>query len=177
MNKLVLVAAVALVCACSAPQHKFNSNPDQYGLFVATTNIFANSVLMVQNEADGKLYPIRINHNAAGDSTGYAMASLPAGRYRLETYSPDGVNNYPITTANGWFEVQNNCFNFGGHYDFAMGEDNLPVYTNITTLRDISDLPHHYRDLASPHDVCDASMGRASERLKYADVKDVLQLE
>ncbi|MGE5625028.1 MAG: hypothetical protein ACM3ZT_05720 [Bacillota bacterium] len=177
MKKLLWAAAAAVLCACSAPQHRFESDPGGYGLFVATTNIFANSMLVVQNEDSGKLYPIRINHNVAGDSAGYAMASLPAGRYHLETYSPDGVNNYPITTANGWFEVQNNCFNFGGRYDFAIGEDNLPVYTNTTTLQDIADLPHHYRDLASPHDVCDAGMGRASERLKYADVKEMLQLE
>ena len=167
------LTALAL-CACATPQHAFENDPEHYGLFLATTNVFANSIISVQEETTGKVYGIKIWHIAAGDSAGYAMASLPAGRYRLETYSPDGRDNYPITTGNGWFEVQDDCFNYGGHYDFEIGQDGLPTYTNTTTLQDIASLPHHYRDLAEDHDLCSASMGHASERLKAEDVAKVL---
>ncbi|HSN16957.1 MAG TPA: hypothetical protein VLV87_02010 [Gammaproteobacteria bacterium] len=166
--------ATLLLCGCASPEHKFKSEPDQYGLFVATTNIFANSQLMVQEEGTGKVYPIKIWHLAAGDSVGYAMASLPAGRYRLETYSPDGRDTYPLATGNGWFEVQDDCFNYGGRYDFEMGQDGMPTYTNTTTLQDIVGLPSHYRDLAQDRDICSANMGHPGERLKAADVAKVL---
>ena len=176
MNKLMLCIPLSalLLGACSEAEHKFQSDPQEYGLFVATTNIFANSDLVVQEEGSGKVYQIKIWHVAAGDSMGYAMASLPAGRYHLETYSPDARNNYPITTDNGWFEVQDDCFNYGGRYDFAMGQDGLPSYTNTTTLQDIASLPGHYRDLAKDRDLCSANMGHPSERLKAADVATVL---
>jgi len=176
MKKLMLCIPLAILalCACSEAEHKFESDPDEYGLFLATTNVFANSVITVQEESSGKVYGIKIWHIAAGDTVGYAMASLPAGRYRLETYSPDGRNNYPITTGNGWFEVQNNCFNFGGNYDFEMGQDGMPVYSNSNTLQDIAGLPHHYRDLAEDRDICSATMGHPSERLPAADVAKVL---
>ena len=70
--------------------------------------------------------------------------------------------------------MQNNCFNYGGRYDFEMGQDGLPTYTNTTTLQDIAGLPSHYRDLAQGRDICSANMGHASERLDAADVAKVL---
>lgn len=177
MNKLVWTAAVLALCACATPQHAFEGDPGDYGLFVATTNIYANSMFVIQEEGSGKVFQIRVNHVGAGDNVGYLMASLPAGRYHLEFYSPDGVTSYPITTPNGWFDVQNDCFNFGGRYDFNMGDDGLPVYQNTSTLQDVAGLPHHYRDLASGHDVCQATMGHENERFPYAQVKEPLQLE
>ena len=177
MNKLVWAAAALMLCACATPQKAFENDPGDYGLYVATTNIYANSMFVVQQEGTGKVFSIRINHMAAGDSVGYLMASLPAGRYHLSLYSPDGTNNYPITTPNGWFDVQNNCFNFGGRYNFRMGEDGLPTYQNSSTLQDVGTLPRHYRDLASGHDVCQATMGHENERFPYDQVKEPLQLE
>jgi hypothetical protein len=173
---LSLFAASLLLCGCSTPQRAFENDPGQYGLYVATTNIFANSTIVVRHEDTGKFYAIKVNHIAAGDSAGYAMASLPAGRYTLQTYSPDGRSNYPITTANGWFQVQNDCFNYGGHFDFALGDDGMPSYANTNTLQDIQDLPHHYRDLAEGRDICSATMGHDGERLKAEDVAKVMDL-
>jgi hypothetical protein len=178
MKTLALcLLSVSLICACSTPQRAFENDPGQYGLYVATTNIFANSMIVVTHEGDNKPYVIKVNHVAAGDSVGYAMASLPPGRYTLQTYSPDGRTNYPITTANGWFEVQADCYNFGGKFTFGEAADGLPAYQNVTTLQDIEGLPHHYRDLAQERDICAATMGHPSERLKAADVNQVLSLD
>lgn len=176
MKKLMLCisSAALMLCACATPQRAFESDPQDYGLFLATTNVFANSLITVQEETSGKVYGIKIWHIAAGDSTGYVMASLPAGHYRLQSYSPDGINNYPITTGNGWFEVQNDCFNYSGYYDFEMGQDGLPTYTNKTTLQDIANMPGHYRDLAQGRDLCSAAMGHPGERLKAEDVAKVM---
>lgn len=178
MKTLTLCLSLSLLglCACSTPEHAFNSDPDAYGLYVATTNIFANSSIVVQREGSGEVFQMKVNHLDAGDSVGYVMTSLPPGRYHLETYSPDGRNNYPITTANGWFDVQLNCFNYGGHFDFELGDDGLPSYTNSNTLQDIANLPHHYRSEAADRDICSATMGHDSERLKAEDVAKVLDL-
>jgi hypothetical protein len=176
MKTLSLCLSLLLLSACATPEHAFESAPDQYGLYVAATNIFTNSRIVVQQEESGKVYAIKVNHLAAGDSVGYAMVSLPPGRYRLETYSPDGVTNYPITTDNGWFEVQADCFNYGGSFEFQLGDDGMPVYRNVNTLQDIAKLPHHYRSEADHRDICSATMGHPSERLKAEDVAQVLDL-
>jgi hypothetical protein len=173
MKKLIPLLSVSalLLAACGTPQHLAMDDPAEYGLFVATTNIFVNSNLIVQREGDD---PVEIHINHVGDSVGYAMASLPPGHYRLLMYSPDGRDNLPIATANGWFEVQANCYNYGGDYQFTQGADGIPVYTNKITLQDIQNLPHHYRSAADEMDICDAGMGHPSERLKAEDVAKVM---
>jgi|GEM_PF-6292998 len=176
MKKLMGLCAALLLCACATPQHAFESDPDGYGLFVATSNIFADSKVVVQQEGSGTMFQIQVRHLGGGSDTGYLMASLPPGRYSLQAYSPDGVNSYALTTANGWFEVQTNCFNYGGRYDFEQDADGLPSYTNTTTLQDIASLPGHYRDLAEDRDICGAAMGKPGDRLKAADVKGQLDL-
>ncbi len=174
MKMPALVVSLLLLCGCFSPQRAFQDDPTGYGLFVASTNIFANSDLVVQQEGSGQVFTLKNIHIAAGDSTGYIVASLPPGRYHLETYSPDGRNNYPITTANGWFDVQANCYNYGGRYDFGQSDDGMPTYKNTTTLQDIQGMPNHYKDLAEDRDICSATMGQPSERLAAADVAKVL---
>ena len=173
MTKLTLSLCLSglLLGACSTPENRAVSDPADYGLFVATTNIFTNSTIIVQQEGQAPL-AVKVNH--LGNDVGYAMASLPPGRYRLMTYSPDGRNNFPITTDNGWFEVQASCFNYGGDYQFTQGDDGMPRYSNKTTLQDIENLPNHYKDMAKGKDVCDAGMGHAGERLKAEDVAKVM---
>src|ERR1700742_3006457 len=168
MKKLLLLLSASglLLGACSTPERLARSYPEEYGLFVATTNIYANSNIFVQKDGDE---PAAIKVNHVGSEVGYAMASPPAGRYRLMMYSPDGRTNFPITTENGWFEVQADCFNYGGDYQFTPGEDGMPRYSNRTTLADIQNLPGHYKDLAEGKDICAATMGHASERLKAED--------
>ncbi|HEY3643962.1 MAG TPA: hypothetical protein VGM16_01375 [Gammaproteobacteria bacterium] len=173
MKKLLLFVSLTglLLGACSTPQHLAVDYPEEFGLFVATTNIFTSSDLYVQMDGAD---PVAIKVRHVGDNVGYAMASLPPGRYRLMMYSPDGRTNYPITTENGWFEIQANCFNYGGDYQFTTGEDGMPRYTNKTTIADIQNMPGHYKDLAENKDICDAGMGRPSERLKAEDVTKVM---
>jgi len=174
MKKLILAASLLALTGCFTPQHRFEEDPGEYGLYVATTNIFTNSDLVVQQEGTGKVFPLKNTHSYAGDSLAFVVASLPPGRYHLASYNPDGRNNYPLSTANGWFDVQADCFNYGGYYDFEMGEDGLPVYKNVTTLQDITKLPGHYKDLAEHRDICAATMGHDSERLKAEDVAQAL---
>ena len=172
MKKLMWFSLAGLLAACSStPQQLAEDHPSGYGLFVATTNVSANSHLYVQKEG-GDPVAVKISH--VGTDVGYAMASLPPGRYSLLMYSPDGRNNFPITTQNGWFEVQAGCFNYGGDYQFSQGDDGLPRYTNKTTLADIQAMPGEYKDLAKSKDICDAGMGRPSERLKAEDVAKVM---
>ena len=173
MKKLMSIVPAGLLAACaSTPQHLAEANPAEYGLFVATTNVQANSHLYVLK--DGTSDPMVVKISRVGTDVGYAMASLPPGRYSLLMYSPDGRNNFPITTQNGWFEVQAGCFNYGGDYQFSQGDDGLPRYTNKTTLADIQAMPGEYKDLARSKDICDAGMGRPSERLKAEDVAKVM---
>jgi hypothetical protein len=174
MKMPILVVSLLLLCGCFSPQRAFEDDPAGYGLYVATTNIFANSDVVVQQEGSGEIFILKNKHSYGGDSTAYIVASLPPGRYHLETYSPDGRSNYPITTDNGWFEVQANCYNYGGYYEFQQGADGMPSYKNTTTLQDIQNLPGHYKDMAEDRDVCSATMGQPSERLAAADVAKVL---
>jgi hypothetical protein len=174
MKTVMLAVSLLLLAGCFSPQSRFEKDPAAYGLFVATDNIFADSELMVQQEGTGQSFPLKNEHTAGGADTGYLMAALPPGRYRLQTYSPDGVHSYPITTDNGWFEVQANCYNYGGYYEFQQGADGIPGYKNVTTLQDIQNLPGHYKDPAQDRDICSATMGKPSERLAADDVAKVM---
>ena len=174
MKKLMLSLSLSgLLAACAgAPQHLAETDPSGYGLFVAATNVLADSTLMVQQQGREPV-EVKIRHPGHSD-TGYVIASLPPGRYNLLMYSPDGHNNYPIPTENGWFEVQAGCFNYGGDYQFSQGDDGMPHYTNTTTLVDIQAMPSQYKDLAKGRDLCDAGMGHPGERLKAEDVAKVM---
>jgi hypothetical protein len=174
MKTMMLAVSLLLLAGCFSPQSRFAKDPGAYGLFVASDNILANSELMVQQEGTGELFPLKNEHVGSSAETGYVMAALPPGRYRLQTYSPDGQNIYPVSTDNGWFEVQANCYNYGGHYEFQQDADGMPSYKNITTLQDIQDLPGHYKDPAQDRDLCSATMGKPSERLAAADVAKVM---
>ena len=169
-----LLAVAVLLGACAAPENAYKGDPAHFALFVATSNVYMDVPLTVQNTQTGQQYDIPTRH--LGGQTGYLMASLPPGRYELVSSVLAGDTVSPLKTPNGWFEVQANCFNYGGAYDFELTEAGVPTYSNTTTLQDISSLPSHYRDLARGQDICAAEMGKASDRLSAADVKDQLAL-
>ena len=173
MKTFMLALSLSLLAGCSA-QSQFDKDPAGFGLYVASTNIAADTKLIVQQESTGHDVTLDNLHSMGGGDTGYIMVALPPGRYHFELYSPDGVNSLPVASDNGWFEVQANCYNYGGHYEFQQGTDGVPSYKDTTTLQDIQDLPPQYRHPAQGRDICSADMGHASERLAAADVAKVM---
>lgn len=169
-----LVAVAVLLGACATSEDTYKTDPAHYALFVATSNVYMDVPLTVRNTQTGQQYDIPTHH--LGGQTGYLMASLPPGRYELVSSMLAGGIVSALGTPNGWFEVQANCFNYGGAYDFELGGNGVATYSNTTTLQAISSLPSHYRDLARDQDICAAEMGKASDRLSAADVKGQLTL-
>lgn len=176
MKKLLLSLMPLWLAACaSGPGYKFEYNPEQYGLYVAATNIDMDTVIAVKNADTGAVVALNIRH-LKGDPAGYVMEALPPGRYVFQSYTPDAVSDVPLTTANGYFEVQANCFNYGGQYDFGVDASGAPSYSDTLTLKDIESLPLAIRQYAQARDICAAGMGKANERLAAADVQGHLAL-
>ncbi|HSC46658.1 MAG TPA: hypothetical protein VLG68_01085 [Gammaproteobacteria bacterium] len=173
MKSLPLLSLLALAACASAPDAAFKASPTQYGLYVASTNLYVDVPLTVKRADSGALFQIPVKH-MGGDETGYLMASLPPGRYLLDSYSPTGGKAVALSTGNGYFDVQADCFNYGGRYDFTL--DPTVPYSNVSRIKDIEQLPEQYRRLAAGHDVCSAAMGQANDRIAYADIKDLLSL-
>ncbi|HLW74083.1 MAG TPA: hypothetical protein VKT74_03355 [Gammaproteobacteria bacterium] len=176
MNKLIGLAAALALVACAGPESAFKEDPQHYALFVAVSNVYVDAPLTVKNADTGELIEIKTRHFGR-DDRGYLVASLPPGRYTLERYSLDGIHVNSLETANGYFNVASDCFNYGGAYDFEVGSDGQPSYTNTTTLKDIEQLPDNIRKLARDRDICSAAMGKDSDRLKAADVQGQLALD
>ncbi len=178
--KILMTAASAsalALCACgSSPQANFAENPGFYGLYVAASNIYVDAPVTVKNAGTGQSYDIPVKHIGSGD-TGYLAAALPAGHYTLESYRPMGSKSVPLNTPNGYFDVQANCFNYGGVYDFELGNDGLPTYQNTSRLKDIEKLPSEYRQQALGHDICSAAMGQPNDRISASDVNGQIALQ
>jgi hypothetical protein len=175
MKSLTLLSLLALVACASGPEAAFKASPTQYGLYVASANLYLDAPLTVKRADSGALFQIPVKHLGSGD-TGYLMASLPPGRYLFDSYSPAGGRTMALNTGNGYFDVQADCFNYGGRYDFALDSSAAAPYSNVSRIKDIEQLPEQYRHLAAGHDVCSAAMGQANDRIAYADIKDLLSL-
>jgi hypothetical protein len=165
---------MALAACASGPDAAFQASPTQYGLYVASANLYVDAPLMVKRADNGALFQIPVKHERGSD-TGYLLASLPPGRYLLDSYRPTGGKAVTISTGNGYFDVQADCFNYGGRYDFSL-DPATPPYSNVSRIKDIEQLPAQYRRLVAGHDVCSAAMGQANDRIAYADIKDLLSL-
>lgn len=175
MKKLLFVSAPLLLAACAtAAGYKFADDPQDYGLYVASTDIAMDTVIAAKNAATGAVVTLHVRH--MGDATGYIVESLPPGRYVFQSYTPNGLDDVPLTTPNGYFEVQANCFNYGGGYNFGVDAQGAPAYNDSVTLKDIELLPHSIRDYAKERDICAAGMGTPNERLSAADVRGQLNL-
>ena len=175
MNKLMVLAAASLLCACASQEKKFLDNPDAYGLYVAAVNFDQDAEITVQNAQTGENSILKARH-INNSVLAYASGSLVPGRYTLVSYVTIYGVTVPIGSANGFFEVQANCYNYGGAYDFETQADGTVSYTNSTRLKDIEQLPRTVREPAAGRDICDATMGKASERLAAADVASLLSL-
>lgn len=176
--KILIMALAALgLGACSGtPQAGFAGDPSQYGMYVAASNIYVDAPVTVKNAATGQSYDIPVKH-VGGDDTGYLAAALPAGHYTLVSYRPLGGKPAPLDTPNGYFDVQANCFNYGGVYDFELGGDGVPTYQNVSRLKDIEKLPQQYREQAQGRDICSAAMGQPNDRLAAPDVRGQIELQ
>lgn len=175
MKQLIGLAAMLALGACAGPESTFKDDPGHYALFVAVSNAYVDAPLTVKNADTGQVIEIEARH-FGHDDRAYLVASLPPGRYTLESYSLDGSHVYPLEAPTSYFSVQNDCFNYGGIYDFGLGEDGQPLYTDTTTLKDIEKLPDKIRKLARERDICSAAMGKDNDRLKAADVQGQLAL-
>lgn len=175
MKTLPFFALLTLTACASGPDAAFRANPGQFGLYVASANLFMDLPVRVKRADSGEIFDLSVKHVGHGD-TGYLVASLPPGRYQLESYTPAVGQTLPLVTANGYFDVQADCFNYGGRYDFALDTGAAAPYTNVSRIKDIELLPPKLRELAIGRDVCSAAMGQPSERIAYADIKDLLSL-
>jgi hypothetical protein len=176
-KSLMMVAAAALLlCACAAPERAFENSPEQYGLYVASSNIFVEVPVTLRNAETNQTFEIKPKHEGRGEPTGYLVASLPAGRYFLVSYSPDGTALESLETPNGYFDVQANCFNYGGFFDFETVGVDQPTYQNTVRLKDIEQLPSRLRGLAAGRDICSAGMGKTNERIALSDLNGLINL-
>ncbi|HEX2669159.1 MAG TPA: hypothetical protein VHP13_12365 [Gammaproteobacteria bacterium] len=175
MKKFALLMPLLALAACTlAPERQFEDDPQGLGLYVAATNIYVNTAVGVKNAQTGELMQVKVVH-LSGRDEGYMVASLPPGRYYLEAYSPDNARVIPLESPNAYFEVQNNCFNYGGMYTFTEGQDGGSHVANANRLEDIANLPKKLRKEARERDICSATMGHDNERLSAADVAGVIR--
>lgn len=177
MKQLILAIVPLVLAACAGGMDsKFASDPAHYGFYAASVDVQADTAIMVKNAQSGEVIPLKVTHTLHGGDTGYVAQALPAGRYLLEEYTPDGQSMVSLETPDGYFDVDSGCFNYGGHYTFGTGADGKPTYQDSTTLKDIETLPGDIRDQAKDHDVCSAAMGEANQRLAAADAAEQLDL-
>lgn len=177
MKKLILVIIPLALAACAGGMDsKFAADPAHYGLYVASVDVQMDTAILVKNAQSGEEIPLKVTHTLHGGDTGYVDQALPAGRYLLEKYTPDGQSMVSLETPDGYFDVDSGCFNYGGHYTFGTGADGKPTYQDSTTLKDIESLPGDIRHQAKDHDVCSAAMGEGNQRLAAADAAQQLDL-
>jgi len=170
-NLFALLVFVGCVAGCAETAQPFVDHPEQYGLFVASTNLYFDIPLVVEREGTNETIAIPVKRYA-GNYTGYLVQALPPGRYYIHSYSRYSNVTIPLHTSDGFFDVQANCFNYGGYYNFQL--EHPPVgYQNTTALEDIERLPAPIRKLAVNRNVCLSSMGDASQRLSSDDLKDL----
>lgn len=176
MKKLILAIVPLALAACSTPaERQFSDTPTRLGLYVAVTDILADTHVVAKNAQTGQVVELQVRHQLH-DDTGYIVAALPPGRYTWYTYSPDGQSVVSLVTPKGYFDIQANCFNYGGKYDFGTDDKGNPLYNDTTTLKDIEQLPWSIRRYARDRDICSAAMGEPNDRLAAADVKPLLDL-
>lgn len=176
MKKLALaIIPLALAACAGGMDSKFAADPAHYGLYVASVDVQIDTDIIVKNAQSGEVIPLKVTHTLHSGDTGYVDQALPAGRYLLEKYTPDGQSIVSLETPDGYFEVGSGCFNYGGHFTFTEA-DGKPSYQDSTTLQDIDALPKEIRKQARDHDVCSAAMGEANQRLAAADAAQQLEL-
>lgn len=169
MKSFSIVLVFAFVATgCTGNTEPFDNHPERYGLFVASTNLYFDNPLVIKREETGETIAIPMKKYVGSDS-GYLVQALPPGRYDIYSYSPYVNVTIPLQTPDGFFDVQANCFDYGGHYHFELPAN----YQNALALKDIERLPSSIRKLAVNRDICISPVGKASQRLSGQDLKDL----
>ncbi|HET7395639.1 MAG TPA: hypothetical protein VFK12_04310 [Gammaproteobacteria bacterium] len=175
MKKMLFIVPALLLSACASPQGAFIEAPAEYGLYVASTNIYFDTQIVFKSEKTGELIKARVEHPDHG-AIGYLMASLPPGRYFIYSYSPNPNVSLDVMASNGYFDVQADCFNYGGELDFAVDDKGVPSYTDSSRIMDLEQFPSKYRKLARGRDICAATMGKPNERFAATDIAKLMSL-
>lgn len=176
MKLSVILGLCLIACACSLGGNGFTEQPDQYGLYVAVTNIYMDIPVQIQNDATGEVISIQTHLYGGEGGYGYLEQSLKPGRYHLYSYHPFSNVNISLKTENGYFDVQAGCFNFGGHINFATVDKNT-AYTNEVDLTEVPRLPKPIAAVAKGKDLCMAPMGKPNQRFSSDAIKDLFHDE
>ena len=164
----VVLSSLGLCAGCSLSPQAFLEHPDRYGLFVASTWLYSDTPVTVQDADNGKTYAIQIKRVGTQRVT-YLVQSLPPGHYYvygLESYRGEPVS---LKTGNSYFEVQADCFNYAGHIDLESLDREQPDLYSDQVAHALRDMPADLRDLARGRDICISALGHASSRIPAAE--------
>lgn len=165
MRPLPAAALLTMLCAgCSLTKEPYQADPAHYGLYVASTWLYANMPVTVQDADSGKTYAIQI-HRIRNERTTYLVGSLPPGHYYLYGIASYEGPSVPLKTGETYFEVQAGCFNYGGHIDLQALDRPQPDLYADQVAQALQAMPEDLRDEARGHDVCISALGHASVRL------------
>jgi hypothetical protein len=172
MKLIGSLAAALLLCACSLTKEPYLTDPAHYGLYVASTWLYAQVPVTVQDADSGKTYAIQIDRIRNQKLT-YLVSSLPPGHYYLYSVSSYGGSPTPLKSGETYFEVQAGCFNYGGHIDLQSLDDLQPDLYSDQVAQAIQAMPQDLRDEAKGHDVCISALGHASVRIPAAQAAEL----
>ena len=176
MKLQVIFGLSLMTCACSLADKGFVEQPDQYGLYVAVTNIYMDIPVQIQSDATGEVISIQTHLYGREGVYGYLEQSLKPGRYHIYSYHPYSNVSISLQTPTGYFDVQAGCLNYGGHIDFET-VDNRTVYTNEVDLTEVPRLPKPISGVAKGKDLCMAPMGKPNQRITSDAAKDLFHDE
>jgi hypothetical protein len=162
-----LMSGALCTAGCSLTKEPYLTDPSHYGLFVASTWLYAQMSFTVQDADSGKFYAIQI-HRIRNQWVTYLVQSLPPGHYYLYGISSYTGSPTPLKTGNTYFEVQAGCFNYGGPIDLQSLDQPQPDLYADQVAQAIQAMPADLKALAQGHDICISALGHASVRIPAA---------
>ncbi len=166
------VLAALFAAGCSQSAKPFTDNPEHYGLFVASTWLYADTPVTVQDADSGKTYAIQIKRIGT-ERTTYLVQSLPPGHYYVYSVTSYGGGSASLKTGNSYFEVQADCFNYAGHIDLQSLDDAQPDLYSDDVAAGLAQLPADIKALAADRDICISALGHASQRIPVAQAREL----
>jgi hypothetical protein len=164
---------LAASCAgCAQSTKPFTDNPGHYGLFVASTWLYADNPVTVQDADSGKTYAIQIKRIGT-ERTTYLVQSLPPGHYYVYSLASYSGGSAPLKTGNSYFEVQADCFNYAGHVDLQSLDQEQPDLYSDGVTAGLKQLPPDIKALVEGRDICISALGHASQRIPAAQAREL----